>query len=423
GTVLPIAPATISNYIASGDFILTTSNGGINFYIGNNEDADGTFVVEQSMRENLYEGSKRYAERRLGRELTAAEVSSYWFERGLRYAREHPFEELRLLGRKLLLFWNAYEIPNHYDINFFRTFSNVLRLNPFVFAWMVPVGIMGIYVSRRRWRDLMLLYLFLGTYMISLLPFFVTARYRLPAVPVVLIFAAHGIWWIWKRLRARERGGWSKPLIVLVASLIVVNLPIVDFTLGPSYAILGAIYRDAGRHELAVEQFRRATEESPGFDLAYSNMGAVLGRLGEYREAEEALKEALRLNPVLVMAHTNLGIIYTETGRFEDAREHLLRATELEPTHKEAWVGISRLGMATGDGALIERSLLKVLEIDPRDGPAHWNLAVLYSKDPATSERSAAHARAAASLSPEFRGRAQELLRFLETRDRGAGDR
>lgn len=415
GAALAIAPFTISNYVVSGDLVLTTSNGGINFFIGNNENADGTFLVDQSMRTDLYGGSRLWAEREVGRELSPAEVSSYWLDKGLRYAREHPAHELWLLGRKLLLFWNAYEIPNHYDIDFFKTFSRVLRFDPFLFAWMIPFGFLGIYVSRRRWRELLPLYLFVGVYMASLVPFFITSRYRLPAVPIMLVFAAHGIWWIVRRIAARERRGWTGAAVVLVASASVVNLPLVDFTLGPSYAVLGGVYRDMGEHEKAVEQFKLAVRESPGYDLAYSNLASELGRLGRYDEAERALSEALRLNPLLVPAYSNLGVICLETGRLDQARRSLERAVELDPDHSEAWEGLARLGMLTEDGPLIERALLELLRIDPRNGAAHWNLAVLYSTNPATRQKSLAHARAAAELLPAVRPDAGRLIETLNS--------
>ncbi|MFH1501590.1 MAG: tetratricopeptide repeat protein [Candidatus Eisenbacteria bacterium] len=419
-TVLVIAPFTISNYRASGRFVLTTSNGGINFHIGHNEHADGTFIVDQSMRGDLYAGSKKVAEREVGRSLDAAEVSSHWLRKGLSYAGAHPLRELELLGRKFLLFWNAYEIPNHYDLNFFKTFSKVLRYDPVLFAWMVPLGFLGIYVSRKRWREHVLLYTFAGTYMLSLLPFFISSRYRLPVVPVMIVFAARGFWWVVERARTRERRGWTAALAVLVAALVLVNFPLVDFTFGPSYAILGAVYRDTGRHEEAAEQFRRAAEESPGYDLAFSNLSAELARLGRFGEAETAAREALRLNPLLVPAHSNLGLVCMQMGRPEEARRAFMRAVELDPEHKEAWSGLAQLGMAAGDAAAIERALQRIVDIDPRDGFAHWNLAVLYSEDPGRRDDSARHARAAAEYAPQLRSEVGRLLAAL--REEASGE-
>ncbi|MCK4409505.1 MAG: glycosyltransferase family 39 protein, partial [Candidatus Eisenbacteria sp.] len=103
GTVVVVAPMTISNYVVGGDFVLTSSNGGINFWIGNNDQADGTFLVPADMRADLYGGSKLAAEHALGRSLSRSQVSSYWFTKGLEFVKAHPGQDLKLLGRKLLL--------------------------------------------------------------------------------------------------------------------------------------------------------------------------------------------------------------------------------------------------------------------------------------------------------------------------------
>jgi 4-amino-4-deoxy-L-arabinose transferase-like glycosyltransferase/Flp pilus assembly protein TadD len=410
GVIAVVAPMTISNYAIAGDFVLTSSNGGINFWIGNNEQADGTFLVPADMRADLYAGSKLAAEQALGHELKPSEVSSYWFDEGLAFLRENPGRGLKLLGKKLLLFWNAYEIPNHYDLNYFRTVSKTMRFDPFVFAWVIPVGFLGMYVSRREWKRLLLLYLFGGAYLLSLMPFFVTSRYRLPVVPVMIVFSATGLSWLWKRLRERERTGWMIPVVILVATLIVVNLPIIDFSLGPQYAIIGSIYRDAGDYESAVEYYRLAVEESPEFDLAYNSLGSSLSRVGRDVEAERAFLKALEINPRLASAKSNLGLLYLQRGRVDEARRRLLAATEDDPTLKAAWDNLARLGIVTQDAALATYALERTITLDPRDAYAHWNLAILYGADPERLDDCIRHAREAAALDPSLRREAAEMI-------------
>ncbi len=413
GTLLAIAPFTIANYAVANDFVLTSSNGGINFYIGNNPEAEGTFLVDQAMRTDLYAGSKERAEREVGRTLKPSEVSEYWFGRGFEFVREHPGRALGLVGRKFLLFWNAYEIPNHYNIYFFKQLSKVLRFDPVVFAWVVPFGILGIYVTRRSWRKLLLLYLFAATYLLSLLPFFITSRYRLPVVPIMIVFGAQGLVWLWDRLRARDTRGWLVPATVLVVALVVVNLPIVSFSFAHQHSILGAVYRDRGDHAEAAEQFRLATKERPEFDLAFSNLGAALGRMGKLDEAERALREAISLNPELAGAYNNLGNVLLQTGRIDDARRNLEAAVRVDPAHRPAWENLARLGVATGDSELAVESLGRILAMDPNDANAHWNLAILYSQDEATHGAAATHARRAAALAPELASEAGRLLATL----------
>ena len=418
GTAVVLAPMTISNYIIAGDFVLTSSNGGINFWIGNNDQADGTFLVPADMRADLYGGSKLAAEQALGHALSPSEVSSYWFGRGLEFVKAHPGQDLKLLGRKLLLFWNAYEIPNHYDLNYFKAVSKTLRFNPFLFSWVIPFGFLGIYASRKSWRKHLLLYLFAGTYLVSLMPFFVTSRYRLPVVPVMIVFCASGVLWLWERVRTRKWAGTVAPVALLVATLVVVNLPLVDFSFGPQYAIIGAIYRDAGNYAKAVEYYQLATEESPDFDLAYNSLGSSLSRMGRDAEAERALLRALEINPGLASAQSNLGLLYLQRGRMDEARRRLTVATRNDPTLKPAWENLARLGIMTQDVTLAASALEHVLGLDPGDAYAHWNLAILYGSDPARREDCIRHARQAAALEPSLRAEAAEVIGALT----GAGD-
>ncbi|MCD4691089.1 glycosyltransferase family 39 protein, partial [bacterium] len=413
GAVLVVAPMTIMNMVAADDFVLTSSNGGINFWIGNNHGADGTFLVPQSMRVDLYGTSKMAAEVALGRSLKPSEVSSYWFDKGLDFVTSQPGAELKLLGRKLVLFWNAYEIPNHYDLNYFRQESKVLGLNPFLFSWIVPLGFMGMYVSRRHWRKHLVLYVFGVAYVVSLLPFFITSRYRLPIVPVMIVFCAHALWWIWRRVAARERHGWVVPAVVLVASLIIVNLPLVDFSLGPQYATIGQVYRDAGDYEEAARYYRLAIEESPEFDLAYNSLGSVLSRMGRSYEAERALLKALDINPNLASSHSNLGLVYMQTERLDQAKRSLLRATQEDPNLKPAWDNLAKLGIMTQDAFMAVSALEQSLRLDPNDAFAHWNLAIFLSAQAELREAGIYHARMAAALEPSLRGEAEALIRAI----------
>jgi 4-amino-4-deoxy-L-arabinose transferase-like glycosyltransferase/Tfp pilus assembly protein PilF len=414
GVAAMIAPVTISNTIVADDFVLTSSNFGINFFIGQTPEANGTFLVDQSMRTDLYAGSKYYAENALGRKLKPSEVSDYWFSRGMRYVKEDPGRALRLIGRKFLLFWNCYEIPNHYNFNFFRTFSNVLRFNPVLFSWVIPVGFLGLYVSRHLWRKNLIFYLFVVAYLLSLMPFFITSRYRLPVVPVMIVFAAHGLYWLWDHVRKRETRGLARPAAVLIVAAVIVNIPIVSFSFAHQYSILGGIYRDYGiydqrNYDEAIKYYRLAAEQKPGFDLPYLNLGSVLIRLGRFREAEEALRTALFINPELAAAYSNLGIIYIERKMYAEAKTELIKATRRDPNLPEAWGNLARVSIITEDFALARDALEEVLRLTPDDANAHWNLAIILAEDGET-QTAIGHARRAARLDPSLQERVDSFI-------------
>jgi hypothetical protein len=73
-----------------------------------------------------------------------------------------------------------------------------------------PVAVLalaGMIATRRRWRDLSLLYLAILSYVVSVMLFFGTPRYTILIMPFLIAFAAHaavaGFDWMRRRLDER----------------------------------------------------------------------------------------------------------------------------------------------------------------------------------------------------------------------------
>ncbi len=90
--MLPILPVTLANTL-SGDFVLIASQGGVNFYIGNNPESDALRAVVPGTRTDWWGGYNDaifMAEEALGRKLKPSEVSRYWYGRGLEFLWVFP---------------------------------------------------------------------------------------------------------------------------------------------------------------------------------------------------------------------------------------------------------------------------------------------------------------------------------------------
>jgi len=201
GVLVAVLPITARNYAVSGDFVLVSSNAGVNLFIGNNDQATGIFLLPPgSGLENthLYLSSRDTAGQALGeKNLRPSAVSRYWAGRALDYIREEPADAVRLLAKKFVLFWNQYEIPNHHNRYFIGIYYAPLLKHLFIGFWLItPLSMIGLFFltgngeNRRVFR---LYFGFILVYMISLIPFFVTARYRLPVVPFLIVFASLGV--------------------------------------------------------------------------------------------------------------------------------------------------------------------------------------------------------------------------------------
>ncbi len=330
-TGLVILPATIHNYRAEGDFIPVSSNGGINLFIGNNSRADGVFSVPPDMRFDLRIASRDVAQRATGRELTAGEVSAFWSGEAYRYIRSQPGDWLRLLGRKFALFWNHYEIPNHYQMQYVATFAPVLSFPLGAFAVVAPLGLLGLAVASLTRRRVRLLIVFGLTFMISVLPFFITGRYRLAVAVPLLVGAGVAVTAILDALLAR-RWRW---LVGLTATLLVlslcVNVDLIEFNFAGSHNTVGAILGGRGDIAGAAVEFERALEAAP-FDLsARYNLGTAMNELGQHDEAARHFRVAIEGHPRYHEAWIGLGRAFAGLGRTDDARETWTRVLTLDP--------------------------------------------------------------------------------------------
>ncbi|HEY7728242.1 MAG TPA: glycosyltransferase family 39 protein, partial [Candidatus Eisenbacteria bacterium] len=192
GLVLPILPVTAHNLIVGHDRVPIASQGGVNFWIGNNPRSDGFTAIVPGTRATWWGGhddAVALAEEGAGRKLKPSEVSDYWFDQGWSFIRAQPAAALRLTLRKLFLFFWGAEISNNEHIYFLRHYSWPMRLTLwhwlvfFPFGILAPVALSGIgALWRRRAPGVTLLAGYVAMYAASVIAFFVCARFRLPIV-------------------------------------------------------------------------------------------------------------------------------------------------------------------------------------------------------------------------------------------------
>ncbi|MEW5900704.1 MAG: tetratricopeptide repeat protein [Acidobacteriota bacterium] len=87
-----------------------------------------------------------------------------------------------------------------------------------------------------------------------------------------------------------------------------------------------------GRHDQAVESFRRVIAKFPTNYEGYYNLGLALLKKGDTDEALAALEKAVEFNPKSVETYLALGEAFFARGESEKATESFSRALELEPS-------------------------------------------------------------------------------------------
>ncbi len=270
GVAAAVAPLTIRNAVRTGEFIPLTSGAGINFYHGNNPGANGFYQVPAyrgvplgGTPEEQSVNMEAVASRETGRALSPAEVSDFWLRAGLEHARENPGAWASLLWRKFQFFWNAYERANVENFYFHRRFAGILSLPLLTFGLVAPLGLLGVFLARERWRKLWLLYGGILAYLAVALAFYVLARYRLPVVVFLIPFAGAAC----AELGALTRGRRVAELALSLAALAVIafftNMTVARDTPGGvsnHHVRAGNAYVARGDTTRAVAEYRRALE-------------------------------------------------------------------------------------------------------------------------------------------------------------------
>lgn len=345
GIALIVVPITIRNAVVGGDFVPLTSNAGLNFYIGNHEASTGAYVKPEGLDVYTDPEGRTLAETQVGRKLKPSEVSQWWAGRARQYIAQNPQRFASNLLRKVFFFWSVYEVPQIEHLPFEKRYSALLRIPSPSFGLICPLGIMGIILSLKKRRSAALLLLYILAFSITIIAFFVVARYRLPMVPALMVFAGFTIAYL---VDAGVGGRWRQFVtagigIALLITLVNINFYRVSPVSGyaQSYYRLGVIYGLKGKPEEALASYKQALELDPEIVPARVSAGILLSQAGRYAEAKAELLQAVRLDSTYEKAFYNLGLVYSEEGRPDSALIMMDRALDLKPDYVLARVGLA----------------------------------------------------------------------------------
>jgi len=447
GIALVIVPITIRNAHLTGEFIPVSSNAGINLYTGNSTDADGISAVPVGLKwEHLVT--------RVPQEVLEkpAKASRWWIDQAWSQMRAEPKRTVLRLLTKALAFVNQREFRNNIDYHFFCQAAWPMRLCPVQLNIVLPLGACGLmWLARskdgrhRRWA--LFSALWIAGYWVAGIVFFVTARFRMPAVPflilpaalawirfyqlalqkqwreliaggVVLALAAVACWPLWL---GRPEQGWALDYVNLCNSHLAA-----DDRAGAKLACDRAIElapEEPDPHYLlakllivrqpseALQHLRAAQTSLPNTPSLMLAVGQVHLRLTEPNLARDifaripALAETINLWPkrdVWARAHIHLAELEPERSQY-----HWDRAWSVDPR--------TSAEVAFLQGREPAR-VLEVFESEARDKPWDWysqanlGLALLRQDRPAEAVEALRHAH---HLAPERHGLTVQLAQAL----------
>lgn len=376
------APAIVHNRLAGGEYVLTTSQFGTNFFIGNHPDHPGTYApISFDRGDAQFEriDATRLAERALGRTLKSAEVSRYWRKRTMEAIGDQPMRWLHLMAWKCAMTCNAAEIPDTEAQEIYAESSAVLRgLERFGhFGTLFSLATFGIVMTATSWRRLWVIYLMGTCYAASVVMFFISARYRLPLVMFLLPLAAAGLVEAADQMSRRRIRRVVCALLIATAVAIVANWPLVIRGSNRVLAynnIANALSQDAAKADTAVAYYERALAIDRNDSKTHNDYGNFLTTLGWPDAAIVHLTESVRLRPDYVAAHHNLGVAYERRNDRAAAQRQYRHAIELDPTFAAGYNALGAILAADGQTAKAIEHFKQAIEHDPQYATAHNNL-------------------------------------------------
>lgn len=231
---LPLLPWIIRNYRVFGVFVPVSLNSGENFYQGNDQYTvpylrSGYDVQWVPLDDPVIAQIP---------DPFGPEANSRRFQLGLQYLRDNPAKIPELLWVKFLVHWSIDVAPrfnptagqrlqlnadgtvtpvasangnltygsqdpvNLYSDSLFSQLGRAVHL--LYYGTLFFLALVGVALSWRRWRDMALLWFVQISMTVVYVVFHPSTRYRVPSDPLLFVFSAYVLVWLWHRYGARR---------------------------------------------------------------------------------------------------------------------------------------------------------------------------------------------------------------------------
>jgi tetratricopeptide (TPR) repeat protein len=332
---------TLHNFLADGDLVLVAANGGVNFFIGNNPESDGITAVVPGTRPDRHGAHADQvwiAREELGDpEATPRDVSDYWYRRAWTYIRGAPGAAFRHTAYKAFILLNAHEVSNNRVVEFVTRHSSAFSWATLRFRVVLPLALAGLLVGGGGRRAKSLLLVFMVVYAATVVPFFVNARFRLPLVAVLIIFAAAAVvgWISWLRQRPLDRPRGRRMavsvIVAIVTAVVVRPLPALKVPDAQAFFNEAEAYRAQEDFASAARWYAKALDEYPGYcDAAYNLARIHTDIFPDPQRVVAILEPAMNPCGEDIGIRKLLGRALCAVGRCDEGSVHLRFAEERE---------------------------------------------------------------------------------------------
>ena len=392
GVVFALSPIVARNLLVSHQLALVSSQGGLNFYIGNHPAATGQYVAMPGIRANIEgqaEDTRLVAEHAAGHSLTDAEVSSYFAGLAVDWMSGHPLDALRLFGRKLALVFNARHQWLDFSYPYYAYDTGSLLRWLFVGPWLlVPLGLAGLVAAPPALRrpEYFAWSSFAFWYALGVAAFFVGERYRLPLFVPLCVGAGGAL----DRLASAigtAASPTSRRRLAAIGAVAAAGVVVAAWPFGlpdgrfQERLRLSKVLMNRGDYGGAVSELEAALALTADSTTEF-NLGVALVSNGRAAEGLAHMRRAVDAGvPIPGARYALAGALLTTGDR--DAAVALLRTFFPDPAESaESCYRVGVLAMNAGAPLVAERYLQRALQLRPGWPEAQEALAQLRGRVP-----------------------------------------
>lgn len=149
-----------------------------------------------------------------------------------------------------------------------------------------------------------------------------------------------------------------------------------------AFVILGRLHTEAGKSDLALDEFQHALRLDSRNSDAISGLGRAYEVLGRLSDAEAAFRRAVDLRPDDWNGYNNLAMFLSRQEKYTEAIAQYRKALELAPDSGSLWMNLGGTYIDSGDPKYYpdaEAALKKAIALNPYFG-AYANLGALYMR-------------------------------------------
>ncbi len=394
---VPVFSVTLRNKIVTGEATLIATQGGVNFYIGNNPVAEGlTMQIPEVNLDNVSWShfaptTKRIAEKEAGRALTPTEESSFWTDKAFDYISANPMAFLALTWHKITYIGLGFENSDNGDIYFKRGQSLLLtalisgRTFPLKYPWalFLPLALIGMTVAWKKRESLGPLYLIFFGYLPTIFLFLVTARHRLLLVPFIAIFSGVGFYYLYDLVKENAVKRLILPGGVTVGLMIILSVVYYDIGFqneAQIYQNQGIAHTRRGDWTEAANSFSQALEVDSMSYINWNELGYAFMRMDSVERAGRCFNKSFELNPQYIEPLLNFGQMLSHTTMYDLALKRFEKAHQVAPNDFRPIINIGDVYLRQAIYDSAESYYRQAKALAPEEKEVYFKLGELFAR-------------------------------------------